>query len=193
MLQLCITKQIKIHKWSNAMTDANERLQTNLLGELAQRRQALAISQAELATRIGVSRMTVQRAETEGADPQLSTFIAMANALGLRVHVRENDAEIIPEEQIIHRGYVHNRTKHDVDWKDRQRESAFAKSWEAVNEHKPVGLSAVMSQLVPQHTQAQASAAATVIQWLGSDIGFDFLQNALALAGYQVVEKQKKK
>jgi len=35
-----------------------------------------------------------------------------------------------------------------------------------------------MDALVPRHTQAQASVAATAIQWLGSEIGFQFLVKA---------------
>lgn len=46
-----------------------------------------------------------------------------------------------------------------------------------------------MKQLLPQHDQAQATAVATVVQWLGSTEGFHFLQQALARAGLEIIKK----
>lgn len=56
-----------------------------LTEELLASRLAAELSQDELASRAGVSRMTVQRTETGGIDPRLSTFLAMARALGLEL------------------------------------------------------------------------------------------------------------
>lgn len=172
-------------------------VRASLLGQVAERRKVLSLTQGEVSERTGSSRMTVQRAEAEGADTQLSTFIQMSLALGITPVLAgasntDGNVEQAPED-IVHRGLNYNRTQHDLDGKDRQREAALAKSWEAVNEHRIVGLSPILPTLVPGHTQAQASAVATIVQWMGTEVGFDFLTRALDQAGYDVVEKKKKK
>lgn len=53
-----------------------------LVTTLAQARKQLHITQAELATQAGLSRMTVQRLESNGLDPRLSTLHEMARVLG---------------------------------------------------------------------------------------------------------------
>ncbi|MGN1056829.1 MAG: helix-turn-helix domain-containing protein [Comamonas sp.] len=45
-------------------------------------RKSRQITQAELAQRAGLSRMTVQRLESNGLDPRLSTLQEMARVLG---------------------------------------------------------------------------------------------------------------
>jgi len=170
-------------------------VRASLLGQVAERRKALGLTQGELSERTGASRMTVQRAEAEGADTQLSTFLELSLALGFTPQLGAGGTDTVEQapEDIVHRGFNHNRTKHDLDWRDRQREAALAKSWEAVNEHRVHGLSPILATLVPGHTQAQASAAATIVQWMGTEVGFDFLTRALQQAGYEVVDKKKKK
>lgn len=175
-----------------------ECVQASLMSQLATARQGLGLSQAELAARAGTSRMTVQRCEAENADTTLSTFLALALALQLtpRLHGAEegNSESYVPaSKDIIHRGTHYNRTKHDLQWDDRKREQALAQAWEAANEHRDVGLAPILQTLVPHHTQEQASAVATVIQWLGTEIGFEFLSRALARAGYQVTERKAKR
>jgi transcriptional regulator with XRE-family HTH domain len=172
-------------------------VRASLLGQIAERRKSLGLTQGEVSERTGSSRMTVQRAEAEGADTQLSTFVQMSLALGITPSLAgagnsDGNVEQAPED-IVHRGYHYVRTLHDLDWRDRQREAALAKSWEAVNEHRVHGLSPILPTLVPGHTQAQASAVATIVQWLGTEVGFDFLTRALDQAGYDVVDKKKKK
>lgn len=171
-------------------------IQAQLLGTLATARAQLGLSQGEVAERIGRARMTVQRSEAEGAGATLTTFCELALALGLTPRLvaatGQGDphvADVAPQD-IVHRGLHHNRTQHDLQWRDRQREAAFARFWESVNEHRDVGLSPVMRHLVPDHTQAQASAVATAIQWLGSEVGFDFLTRALESAGYELVDRK---
>lgn len=46
-------------------------------------RQAAGLNQDDVARRAGLSRMTVQRTESGGIDPRLSTLQVMARALGL--------------------------------------------------------------------------------------------------------------
>jgi DNA-binding XRE family transcriptional regulator len=163
-----------------------------LLGQLAGQRKTLGLTQGELADRTGANRMTVQRAETEGADPQLSTFVELALAAGLTPLLASegqagNDIETAAQD-IVHRGFNHNRTKRDLN----QLEAVLANAWEAVNDHNVLGRSPVMPTVLPGHTQAQASAVATIVQWLGSEVGFDFLVSALGQAGYAIVEGKQK-
>lgn len=42
-------------------------------------------------------------------------------------------------------------------------------------------------------TQDEATAAATVVQWLGSNVGFSFLEEALRDAGYRIVTDRQRK
>ena len=173
--------------------DTAEQLQSELLGQLAQQRQDLGLSQQELAERIGRNRMTVQRAEAAGAGVTLSTFVEMALGLGLtpRLATEAEAGSVQPlSRDIVHRGLHHERTRHDRDWRDRQRERALAQAWEAVNVHQDVGLAPILDTLVPGATQEQATAAATVLQWLGSDVGFDFLVRTLGNAGYAVTDER---
>jgi transcriptional regulator with XRE-family HTH domain len=179
-------------------TEHTEMVQAALLGQLTDARKALGLTQAELAGRVGISRMTVQRAEAPEADPQLSSFVALALALNLVPQLRANDDEMGPPaaQDLVHRGLHHVRTRHDLEFRDREREAAFAGAWEAANRHDAQGLTAVaplLSELVPGCTQDQASTAATVVQWLGTTVGFEFLEQALGAAGYAVVDKRKAK
>jgi hypothetical protein len=54
-----------------------------------------------------------------------------------------------------------------------------------------MGLGAILPTLVPDITPSQARVAATVVQWLGSDVGFDFLRRTLAIAGYAIVDVKR--
>ena len=60
-------------------------MQTDLIAHLAQARKAQHITQADLAERAGLSRMTVQRLESGSLDPRLSTLQEMARVLGLQL------------------------------------------------------------------------------------------------------------
>lgn len=86
-----------------------------------------------------------------------------------------------------HQGLHHNRTRYDLQFEDRKREAALANAWEAQND-KESGSGEILGQLVPHYTQDQATAVATAIQWLGSEVGFEFLSSALAAAGYEIKE-----
>ncbi len=56
----------------------------SLLNQLEATRKAAGLTQAELAERSGVNRMTVGRLEA-GLDPRLSTLQALARSLGLEL------------------------------------------------------------------------------------------------------------
>lgn len=57
----------------------------DLISHLALARKAMQLTQAELAERAGLSRMTVQRLEGGSLDPRLSTLQEMARVLGLEL------------------------------------------------------------------------------------------------------------
>jgi transcriptional regulator with XRE-family HTH domain len=175
-----------------------ETVQAQLLTQLAAARHTLGLTQAQVGERIGRTRMTVHRAEAENAGVALSTFVELALALNLAPQLVNSAGISVPAiapqpamaepEVVEHRGASYNRTQHNLDWRDRQREAAFAQAWESSNESAMAGLRPVMDTLVPNHTQAQASAVATVVQWMGSEVGFHFLVHALSNAGYQVAD-----
>ncbi len=54
-----------------------------LIEELEAARKAADMNQQQLATRAGLSRMTVQRTEAGQIDPRLSSVVAMAKTLGM--------------------------------------------------------------------------------------------------------------
>ena len=56
-----------------------------LIEELGTARKAADMSQEQLATSAGLSRMTVQRTEAGQIDPRLSSIAAMAKTLGMDV------------------------------------------------------------------------------------------------------------
>lgn len=60
-------------------------MHTDLITHLTQARKTQQLTQAELAERAGLSRMTVQRLESGSLDPRLSTLYAMARVLGLEL------------------------------------------------------------------------------------------------------------
>jgi len=52
---------------------------------LREARRTAGLSQAELAGRAGVSRMTVQKVESGAIDPRMSTVLVLFRALGLEL------------------------------------------------------------------------------------------------------------
>ena len=67
-----------------------------LIEQLTQARKAAQMTQAELAERAGLSRMTVQRLESGGLDPRLSTLSEMARVLGLKFHAIAGAGDDVP-------------------------------------------------------------------------------------------------
>ena len=59
---------------------------SDLVARLTQARKAAHLTQAELAERAGLSRMTVQRLEGGNLDPRLSTLQELARVLSLELH-----------------------------------------------------------------------------------------------------------
>lgn len=168
-----------------ALQKDSKLLQAALIRELAQARKLKGLTQAQLAQMMGRTRMTIQRAESDLSGVGLATFVELALALGYSPELRPPSQVGVPA-LLRHRGVHHSRTTRELEFKDRQREASFANGWEAVNAYAGVGLSPILETLLPGATQEQATAAASAIQWLGTDVGFGFLRNVLAAAGYQV-------
>jgi hypothetical protein len=92
-----------------------------------------------------------------------------------------------------HQGFSHARILRNDGMDDTHRERSLAEAWEAQNPPTgQVGVQPVLAALIPDVTARDAQVAATVIQWLGSGVGFDFLSEALESAGYKVSEIKKR-
>lgn len=153
-----------------------------LLGGLRDRRLELQMSQGALADALGISRMSVARAERPDADLQLSTFLAMARGLGLTVSTKPV-GRTVADKRVSHQGLAHNRIASAELRKFNVVEAALARAWGIANEHSPQ-LPGLMHQLIPGFSSRDAEVAATLVQWLGSEIGMAFLTKAMADAGY---------
>lgn len=96
----------------------------------------------------------------------------------------------------VNRGYLYERTLHNP------LEAALASAWEKENEkrrHINFGFGILQdlfmergkfmfeSRCVHEVTDAERMVAATVIQWLGSNCGRSFYEEALRKCGYKVV------
>lgn len=89
--------------------------------------------------------------------------------------------------------------EHVGKWADRNnaREVAFAHVWRNENRPRqalwlPGGWGCTLELLLGrQVTQAEAKDFATVIQWLGSDVGWSFLNGAVERCGYKIVKAKK--
>lgn len=87
------------------------------------------------------------------------------------------------------RGFLYERVHFDP------LEAAFASDWEKYNQPRPglnYGMSALQGILSDRNgnglevTRRDRFVAASVIQWLGTNCGYSFLQTALAKVGYGV-------
>jgi len=94
---------------------------------------------------------------------------------------------------IKHEGFYANRLN-----TDNPREVAFAEEWYLQNDRRTGALNGTLAWLlgiggkpIQKITQHDASVAATVIQWLGSNVGFSFLEEALGRRGYKIVRSGK--
>jgi len=97
--------------------------------------------------------------------------------------------------KLVHKGIWFDRTK--VKDGTSPREKAFADTWKKENvprRHFPFSnscsrLEMLMrdgSRLIPV-SEESATAVATIVQWLGSNFGWAFLEAALHNAGYRIV------
>lgn len=59
---------------------------------------------------------------------------------------------------------------------DNPREVAFAVKWAEENKHPGQN---ILAHLIPGYTDRDARVAATIVQWLGSNVGMSFLKEAM--------------
>lgn len=108
--------------------------------------------------------------------------------------------------KIVHRSKYYSRTEQDGF--GAKREKAFADQWEkendvqystpvalgllCVRDARPDEVTMFCSSVVRNRemTQEIATDAATVIQWLGTNVGYCFLEMALDRVGLKIVKKE---
>jgi len=99
-------------------------------------------------------------------------------------------------ENIIHVGYRPERCNHPCGDLERQ----FAYKWLEVNTRPGASVPLLVRLLDTERdgsysfsaiSQRDAHVAATMMQWLGTNVGFGFLLEVLEQAGYDVREKRK--
>jgi hypothetical protein len=98
-------------------------------------------------------------------------------------------------EDIIHVGYRPDRCEHPTG----DLERAFAFRWLEIN--TPDGGAPLLVKLLDRGrcrstvysaiSQRDAHVAATIIQWLGTNVGFGFLISVLEEAGYKLDERER--
>jgi len=88
----------------------------------------------------------------------------------------------VGKEKISHRGFFRERLK----YRDSDLERAFADNWErACKEY--FRLENILDHKgSPKITQRDATIIATVIQWLGTNVGFNFVVSNFLECGYTV-------
>ena len=98
---------------------------------------------------------------------------------------------------VVHRGHSYRRTRWQGDPLG-NREKILADMWEREND--PVAMRGtnggwgILSALLREHpTQRDAFVAATIIQWLGTNVGFCFLVKMIEAMGYGRVSGRRSK
>lgn len=120
------------------------------------------------------------------------------------LEVARKAVEELRATRIRHIGRFPNRLKFDYD-NHPNREKAFADHWRKENENVPSWLNGghgVLEHLLLANekeciigdlTQRDAIVAATVIQWLGTNCGWCFLDECLNRCGYYIAKRNEPK
>ena len=68
---------------------------SSIAAQVTERRQALGLSQAQLAELVGTTQSAIARLERGGRPPRIDTLLRIADALGCELHVelRPHDAQ----------------------------------------------------------------------------------------------------
>jgi hypothetical protein len=104
----------------------------------------------------------------------LSTSLGLANWRTLRAKLNPEPANSLEVDYGVE-GYASNRLNNEKN----ELERAFAKAWkeeQSSEQGKPL-----LPLLVPGCSTEQAKAAATVVQWLGTEVGQFFLEKVMSL------------
>jgi len=88
----------------------------------------------------------------------------------------------VGKKKISHRGFFRDRLRA----KSGDLEKAFADNWEKDCREHYVLENILNHKGSPETTQRDAIIAATVIQWLGTNVGFGFIMKSIKECGYVV-------
>lgn len=100
----------------------------------------------------------------------------------------------MPRTRLRHRPIQRYVDRQDRDHEQSRRETALAREWERVNQQ---GSSEILEALFePSELRAplddhDAMFAATLIQWLGTNVGYAFLYRAMEAAGYTILRTEE--
>lgn len=104
----------------------------------------------------------------------LSTSLGLANWRTLRAKLNPESANGLEVDYGVE-GYASNRLNNEKN----ELERVFAKAWK--EEQSGEQGQPLLSLLIPGCSTEQAKAAATVVQWLGTEVGQSFLENVMSL------------
>ena len=85
-----------------------------------------------------------------------------------------------------HNRVEENRLMEDLDWNN--PEKTFALSWSSEAKHLETLLTNSRFNLKVKVTNEIRVSVATVMQWLGTNIGWEFLKSTLKKEGYKIVK-----
>ena len=134
-------------------------------------RTRAGITMGEVARDLGISVTTVSDFERGRCELSVEQLGYYREFIGYPKELRDDDV-------LQHVGFH----AHRLD--TMPREKVFADAWKAENHHS----TATATHLIPDITKRDAQVAATMMQWLGSPVGFCWLTDALKTAGYEVRE-----
>lgn len=134
-------------------------------------RTRAGFTMGEVARDLGISVTTVSDFERGRCELSVEQLGYYREFIGYPDELRGDDA-------LDHVGFAANRLDREP------REKVFADAWKAEN-HPLIRRG---DALIPDITKRDAQVAATMMQWLGSPVGFCWLTDALRTAGYEVRE-----
>lgn len=154
-------------------------------------------------------------ADTLEFHPRIRKALALLAAQGVAPAIGQDAAR--DGHGLAHRGFFHERTAYDQTRHVNRRETIFANSWENENvglslrQVSSGGSESLLSRLLSREEvepagrpgggtpkevrfgaldQNTAAVVATVVQWMGTNVGFGWLSGVLREAGYALVERE---
>ena len=121
----------------------------------------------------------------------------VANTIEAILHVKKHqaDGDLIPNDLIAHFqnkitriSTFHQSAKEPIRRNQNAREKAFFDQWLYEQESSLLTNLFQGSGLGDLVSHREATIAATLIQWLGTNVGFCFLESALKRCGYKIVK-----
>lgn len=128
----------------------------------------------------------------------------LANTLDAMDHIRLHVecGDMVPNELIkrlqrhllytslVHQSLMSPGRRHDGSL-SANRESAFFAQWlHEQSDRSPMFLQLLKSWGIEDYTQREVAIMASLVEWLGTNVGFCFLESALRRCGYKVVQAE---